>query len=146
MKHKANVAIVLGAGLLVLSACEAPPPPAAPTARADALPPENYPRITVEPGLNDWILVVYDGILQRGGPDADGFVREPMFVQTPIRSAANEQITIQHRYLWFDDRGELLHDGGWRFTPVELGVQTLLSGNALDFETTGWRLEIRSAR
>lgn len=139
-------------GLLVLAGlcvggCEAPQAPAAPGARADTLPPSAYPRITVEPGLNPWVFVVYEGILQEGGPPAGNAPpRLPMSVQVPIRSAAQEQITAQYRYQWFADNGRLLNEGGWKFVPLEPGVQTLLSGSAMDLEATGWRLEIRSAR
>ena len=131
---------------LFVTGCEVTQPPAAPTARADTLPPENYPRIMVEPGLNEFVFVVYDGILQEGGTPDGGYLSKPVSVQTPVRSGAREQITIQYRYLWFADNGRLVTEGGWRFVPLEPGVQTLLSGNALDFESTGWRLEIRSAR
>ena len=124
--------------------------PACSTTRNDNLPPgatkdpvraSEYPFITVERPLQSFVAVDYDSILV---DRSDG--RTPMRVEVPVRSTAYEQMSVQHRFQWYDADGRHLKDDGWKFGSLEPGTQSIFKSNAVSLDAAQYRLEIRSAR
>lgn len=128
--------VVLSAGVVGCDPQRVPP-----GARRDPLPAGGYPVITVEAGLQPFI-----GVDDANVKVTEGSIERPMTVSVPIRSLADNQAAIQYEFTWFDKEGRELRRGGWKFTALEPRLQKQLQGNAMDSQSAGWRLEIRSAR
>ena len=66
---------------------------APPAGYQDPIPNKDYPYITVEWPLQEYLVVGYDGIVEeRGGGGV------PMAVQVPVRSMADTQLFFQYRF------------------------------------------------
>lgn len=128
-------AIVMIAGL---SAC-APNPKAPASAGADLLSVDAYPKITVDPPLNKYIVT--------RGPIVDAS-RSILRVVVPVRATTNStEPNVQYRFLFYDDNGiELRQQTGWRMVQLPVRTEVQLTGTALDNTATDWRLEIRPGR
>lgn len=100
-----------------------------------------YPTVTIEPALQQFLGVDYNAIVSTA-PTASS----PMTVQVPLRSTAQTPYLIQYQFSWFDDAGFATGDSGWTMLAMEPGMQRLVQANATDGESTRWRLEVRSSR
>ena len=141
MQLKTECALILLAmiGLVGLPGCN-DPVKAPPAGRGDLVLPENYPRIIATQGL-DKFLAFSRPVITPTSPN------QPMSVSAPVRSLHDRnELNIQYRYEWMDQRGQVLSDSGWRFAKLAPRVQTQLSGSARDVGATDWRLHVRSAR
>lgn len=143
MKTTILLLLTLIAAGLILGACRNNDVYRAPgAAQLDPLPLPMYPKVTVEPPLDQHVavdpgLVVADkssGILS---------------VSVPIRliSAKYGESNIQYRFKFYDAQGrELRVQTGWRRHRLPFRTQEQLQGNATDENAEDWRLEIRLSR
>jgi hypothetical protein len=122
-----------------VSGCETTP--AGPYAAQQDPASGQYPTVTVEPALQQFLTVDYNAIVSTA-PTASS----PMTVQVPLRSTADTPYLIQYQFSWFDDAGFATGDSGWMMLAMEPGMQRLVRANATDGESTRWRLEVRSSR
>lgn len=129
-------AAAIAAGLL---GCRSNDPKAPASAGQDMLSIDAYPKITVDPPLNKYIVT--------HGPIVDSS-REIMRVVVPIRATTNSvEPNVQYRFLFYDANGiELRQQTGWRMVQLPVRTEVQLAGNALDNTAADWRLEIRPGR
>lgn len=138
--YKTLFALLALLPVLGLAACKTKPVGPSP-ARGDTTPAGQYPAVSVEPKLSDFLVVQYDGI------DKDGPTNEqPLTVQVPVRSEAREQFLIQYRFTWYDEEDFKVGATGWKMLAMEPGMRRDLKANATGMEATQWSLEIRSSR
>ncbi len=110
---------------------------------ADAVPIENYPRITAEKSVRKGLVF---------GPATveEGSSQSPLRVTVPIRSIVDRHpVSIQYRFEFFDGAGRPLGrtaDQSWRYKELSPRTQTFLDANALDTHAADWRLVVRSAK
>ncbi len=129
----------LFASALAFGACD--PMHKTPGAVRDPQPTAQYPFIAVEAPLQRYVGVDDSGIVV--DPPTES---RPLHVTVPLRSLADNQMTVQYEFTWFDADGRDLGHSGWQFLALEPRLQRRLSGNSLTSKATRWRLEVRSAR
>lgn len=139
MNRASNIAmgglvVILMLGVGCRDTIQAPP-----TARTDPLG-GNYPHNVAIDGLHE-VLVVEDAIVD------ESTSTRPMRVSVPVRSVSDRRVTVQYRFLFFDESGrELRYDSGWRRETIEPGLQRQFDATALQTAAADWRMEIRRAR
>lgn len=133
--------LIAGAALLGLPACATTNNNIPPGAAQDPVLAQDYPFVAVERPLQKFVVVDYASIIV-DRTDA----KTPMRVEVPVRSTAYEQMSIQHRFQWYDADGRHLKDEGWKFGSLAPGLQSVLKSNAVSLDAAQYRLEIRSAR
>lgn len=110
------------------------------TPRADQLPQESYPQISVSYDLQPWIAYSKP-VVERG---------DVLKVSVPVRltsSGTGEYSNTQYRFIFLDATGSPTRtQPDWRFQRFEPRQQVFLTANSLDSNAVDWRLEIRSAR
>ncbi|MEM1166300.1 MAG: DUF1425 domain-containing protein [Planctomycetota bacterium] len=124
------------AGGFTLTGC-APATPVAPAIDPVAY----YPQLVIEPSLYKFLVVDYGNVVVEPRTSMT-----PLRVLVPVRSQARQQFSVQHRYIWYDDRGREIGDTGWRFAAMEPGLREQFTQNATSQDAVDWVLEIRSAR
>lgn len=107
----------------------------------DPLPLSAYPAISVEPQLASVLVSDGDRILWEQGSRG-----RAASLTVPVRSIADVRIPIQHRALWFDERGAEIGSTQWRRMVLEPQLEQQIQVNSLSSEAQSWRLEIRSTR
>jgi len=102
---------------------------------------EGYPLVTLEAGLARALVVGYDRVIYDERTSVT-----PASVQVPVRSTTLSTFHVQYRFVWFDGKGRLTRESGWRLITMEPRLERVFSANAIDDKAERWRLEIRSAR
>lgn len=133
----ASVTMTLAALALVggVQGCASTAPPPARVDPAGG----GYPQITVEPQLQQWIVVDRPTV-QMG---------EVMKVTVPVRMDTNRspEIAIQYQFTFVDANNvPLPTQSGWQMVTLPSRMRRELQGTALDRNAVDWRLEIRSGR
>lgn len=100
-----------------------------------------YPVVSVEAGLKRYLGVDSERVVVDPADES-----RPMKVTVPVRSLADNQMSVQYEFTWFDEAGRELGRSGWQFLALEPRVQRSFSANSLTTRAKGWRLEVRSAR
>lgn len=133
-------AVLAAAGLVALAVgCSGPRPPAG--AVADPVMQTAYPAITVDGSIQNFVAVDYTKII------ADQATEDrPLSVQVPLRSQADNEMTVQYQFTWFDGQGRQVGETGWRTATLPSRRQMQLQGNAITRSASQWRLDVRSAR
>lgn len=140
--RRATTLAACSAALLAMSACEnqGPRPPAG--AQPDVVAQGGaYPKITLDGSLAQYMVIDYTRIIV----DAPGGT-QALAVQTPARSQADNDMTIQYNYTWFDTAGHTVGETGWRTVTLPSRRQMMLSGTSTTAAAVDWRMDIRSAR
>ena len=127
------------AAVLALQACEPKPKPP-PAGRADPVLAENYPRIVASGDLEKYLY--FDAPIEDLGSSS-----QPMSVTVPVRSVEDSySINVQYKFEFYDNRGQMLGDPGWRFMNMDPLIQTQMVGQALSTDARDWRLIVRVAK
>ena len=136
LKHTLALALLTA----LLAACTPNPATPPPAGMADMLPSRDYPQIVATSGLQPFLA--FDRPNVQVAPD------RPMSVVTGVRNLDPLAVRVQYRYLFFDRTGRPIGQPmDFQFASLPgNGVQTFLSGSALDTNAADWRLEVRSAR
>ncbi|MGD9691139.1 MAG: DUF1425 domain-containing protein [Phycisphaerales bacterium] len=101
----------------------------------------NYPRVTIDGPLQQYLVIDYPAVVARPPTES-----QPLAIQVPARSQADNEFSIQYNFTWFDANGIQVGESGWRTSVLPSRRQMMLSGNALSRNAVNWRLDIRSAR
>ena len=130
---------IISIGLLTGCAAEKPSEPIA--APQDPIRSPYYPSITLEPGLHNVLVVDYERIVFDPATEST-----PAAVTVPVRSTAAYPINVQYEFSWFDEDGRPVHTSGWRLQNIPTGLERIFTNNAIDPDSSQWRLEIRFSR
>lgn len=70
-----------------------------------------------------------------------------LHVVQPVRAAANEELFIEYRFVFFDAEGNVLKpEMGWRYKRLEQRVPDVISATSVSAEADDYRLLVRWAR
>ncbi len=139
---RAPMPLLVAGGLLVagLAGCDTGPRPPA-GAFQDPVLASNYPNVTVDPGLQKFLVVDYSLIVAQPATE-----QRPLFVQVPARSQADNEFAIQYNFEFYGSDNRKLGETGYKTAVIPSRRQIMLSGNAITEKAAAWRLDVRSAR
>lgn len=105
----------------------------------DPLPANQYPQITTDGAMSNYLLFSPSTVSRDSGV---------LKVTTPARLRSDGlESNIQYRYIFLDAAGQPLRvQPDWRYMRMPARQQVFFEGNALDASATDWRLEVRAAR
>lgn len=138
MNIRPAIITLLGLSTLALSACN--DPVKAPYGGVgDPLPANQYPQITTDGAMSNYLLFSQPVVSRDSGV---------LKVTTPARLRSDGlESNIQYRYIFLDASGQPLRaQPDWRYMRMPARQQVFFEGNALDATATDWRLEVRAAR
>ncbi len=128
--------------VILITSCQEPASNPAPNAGlSDPVPPPyNDPDITViDNDLHQW-LAFQPAVVVR-------MESQPLSVEVPLRSIADDQYIIQYRFSFFEANGSLLEPVMlWERAVLEPKAMSVLKANALDQRAAIWKLQVRWAR
>lgn len=132
-----KLVVVVAASALSV-ACQSGVRPPYSASQDDALP---YPNITVDPGLQRFLVVDYPAIVEQPAT-----VGRPLTIQVPLRSQADNEFDVQYNFEFFAADMTRVGETGWKRETLPSRRQKMLSGNAITPRATSWRLDVRLAR
>ena len=112
-----------------------------PAVRGDTVTSLEYPKITAEGGLNEYVRFGEPVVM--AGSEA-----RPMRVTVPVRSTWERYpLNVQYRFEFYNDRNQPLQSNqDWRYTVLEPGIQTHFEATAIEGTARNWRLIMRPAK
>lgn len=101
-------------------------------------PAQPYPKVSVAPGLYDFVAFTEPIVTPAQGSS-------PLHVVTPCRSTQDGITRVQYQYEWFDEAGRPSGESGWKYVVLPARTQVFLQANALSSAAKDWRLTVRPA-
>jgi hypothetical protein len=101
-------------------------------------PAQPYPKVSVAPGLGQFIAFTEPTVTPGEGD-------RPLHVVTPCRSTQDGITRVQYQYEWFDEAGRPAGASGWKYVVIPARAQVFLEANALSTNARDWRLTVRPA-